>query len=194
MNIIDVGYQSTHYYVLADKTPKLLIDAGWTGTLPKFQHQFQRMNLAMRDIKHVLVTHYHPDHAGLVQDLKEQGSTLIVIEHQVPAIPAMRQHVKPQDNYKEIDLKNTVVITLAESRSFLAKLDIAGQIIATPGHSDDSVTLVLDDGSAFTGDLTPPLMLSEDDTTSELAQSWQRLRDAGAKTIYAGHGPVWTLE
>ena len=25
----------------------------------------------------------------------------------------------------------------------------------TPGHSDDSVSLLLDDGSVFTGDLTP---------------------------------------
>ena len=36
MNIVNVGYDSTNYYVLSDSRPKLLIDVGWPGTLPKY--------------------------------------------------------------------------------------------------------------------------------------------------------------
>lgn len=38
---------------------------------------------------------------------------------------------------------------------------VYGEILWTPGHSDDSVSLVLDSGIAFTGDLQPPLASDE---------------------------------
>ena len=85
-----------------------------------------------------------------------------------------------------------IVLAAEESRAFLAGIGIQGEIISTPGHSDDSVTLVLDDGAAFTGDLTPPLMVPED--LANLAyQSWQAIRAKGATTIYPGHGPAGPL-
>ncbi|MEP7286367.1 MAG: MBL fold metallo-hydrolase [Chloroflexota bacterium] len=192
MNIVNVGYDSTNYYVLADKKPLLLVDVGWPGTLAKLQHQCQRMNIALTDIQHFLITHYHPDHAGLAQELRQMGSKLIVIDFQIAAIPAMRSYMKPQNHYVEIDVTDTVQLSLADSSSYLATLGIEGKIIATPGHSDDSVTLILEDGSAFTGDLTHPAMI-EDDPTSLLYQSWEKIRVEGVKTIYPGHGPIWQL-
>src|SRR5258708_31859109 len=45
MNIVNVGYDSTNYDVLADSSPKLLIDVGWSGTLPKLQHACKRMGI-----------------------------------------------------------------------------------------------------------------------------------------------------
>ena len=77
----------------------------------------------------------------------------------------------------------------AESRAFLATIGIAGEIVHTPGHSDDSVSLVLDTGAAFTGDLTAPGLATEE-TGATVADSWARLRALGATTVYAGHGPV----
>ena len=53
----------------------------------------------------------------------------------------------------------------------------------------DSVSLVLDDGSAFTGDLTPPALIGEDDA-GVTAASWRLLRELGATRIYPGHGPI----
>jgi glyoxylase-like metal-dependent hydrolase (beta-lactamase superfamily II) len=52
---------------------------------------------------------------------------------------------------------------------------------------------VLDEGIAFTGDLTHPLLVGEEhmDTVSE---SWQKIRALNVKTIYPGHGPSWSLE
>jgi glyoxylase-like metal-dependent hydrolase (beta-lactamase superfamily II) len=55
------------------------------------------------------------------------------------------------------------------------------------------VSLVLDDGTAFTGDLPHPLMLSGDpDDPAE--QSWAKLRAQGVKSVYPGHGPVLKLD
>ena len=77
MNILNVGYDSTNYYILADSKPRLLIDIGFPGTLPKLQNQLKRVDIKLTDIKHLLATHYHPDHAGLAQELKNLGLKLI---------------------------------------------------------------------------------------------------------------------
>ena len=192
MNILNVGYDSTNYYILADSKPRLLIDIGFPGTLPKLQNQLKRVDIKLTDIKHLLATHYHPDHAGLAQELKNLGIKLIVVDLQVSAIPTLKTHMKPSYRYVEISLKDNLVITIAESRAFLAKLGIQGEIIATPGHSDDSVTLITDEGAAFTGDLTPPLMAGEDNAQI-IQASWDAIRAHGAKTGYPGHGPSFKL-
>jgi endoribonuclease LACTB2 len=192
MNVVNVGYDSTNYYVLADTRPKLLIDVGWPGTLSKLQNQCKRTGVHLPDIKHLLVTHYHPDHAGLTQELKHTGIKLVVMENQVAAIPVLRSYMKPQNNYVEIDLTDNLVVNLSDSRAFLARLGIDGEIIATPGHSDDSVTLVLDEGLAFTGDLPHPMMIAEDSASAAL-ESWQKIRSYKVKSVYPGHGPVWQL-
>ena len=189
MNIVNVGYDSTNYYVLADTHPRLLIDVGWSGTLPKLRHQCKRAGINLPDIGHFLITHYHPDHAGLAQELKAAGCKLIVVENQLAAIPQLRSMIKPEDHYLEIDLKDNMVLKIKQSRAFLAQLGIQGEVISTPGHSDDSVTLILDEGVAFTGDLPHPLMVMEDENDLSY-QSWQKIRAAGIQVVYPGHGPV----
>ncbi len=54
------------------------------------------------------------------------------------------------------------------------------------------VTPVLDEGAAFTGDLTNPLCVP-DDPGDPAYQSWQRIRRAGATIVYPGHGPAWHI-
>jgi hypothetical protein len=65
---------------------------------------------------------------------------LLVLETQVAAIPRMKQFTKPQDHYTDITLEGNVTIAFAESRSVLEGIGIGGEILATPGHSDDSVS------------------------------------------------------
>ena len=189
MNIVNVGYRSTNYYVLADKTPRLLIDAGWPGTLSMMRHTCERMGIRLEDIPFQLVTHYHPDHAGLAEELKRLGVQLIVVDTQVAGVALLSTYVKPQDNYTEIDLTGSAILDVSESRAFMSAIGVKGEIISTPGHSDDSVTLILDEGVAFTGDLTSPLAVPQD--PADLAyQSWQKIRAKGVTIIYPGHGPV----
>lgn len=191
MNIVNVGYRSTNYFVLADSRPRLLVDAGWPGTLGKLRESCRRMGIVTEEIPYQLVTHFHIDHAGLAEELKRLGVKLVVLDIQVAAIPLMREHVKPQDNYTEISLEGNIVITEAMSRAFLAGIGVQGEIMATPGHSDDSVTLILDEGIAFTGDLTNPAFLPED-PMDQARQSWEKIFGKGVTTIYPAHGPVWS--
>ncbi|MEZ4670047.1 MAG: MBL fold metallo-hydrolase [Anaerolineae bacterium] len=192
MNILNVGYDSTNYYILADTRPKLLVDAGWPRSLGRLQNECKRYDIQLKDIPYMIVTHFHPDHAGLVQELKDLGMYLLIVDIQKPFIPELKKHMKPRDEYVEIDLRDNTVITLEQSRRFLAKLGVQGELIATPGHSDDSISLILDEGVAFTGDLTHPRLLI--DPADPCHRSWDKLRSRHVKTVYGGHGPSWQLQ
>jgi glyoxylase-like metal-dependent hydrolase (beta-lactamase superfamily II) len=193
VTIVNVGYRSTNYWVISAGTTRLLVDLGWPGSMGMMRANLKRMDVPLQEIRYALATHYHIDHAGLGQKLKEAGVPLLVLEVQVSAIPLMKRWIKPQDNYVEITLHDNVTITCAESRSLLEQVGIPGEIIHTPGHSDDSVSLLLDDGSVFTGDLTHPAFIGVEDPTIVNA-SWQLLRERGATRVYPGHGPVRQMD
>ena len=187
--IVNVGYRSTNFWVVSAGTSRLLVDLGWPGTMGTLRANLRRMDVPLSEIRYGLATHYHIDHAGLAQELKQAGVPLLVLDAQVEAIPEMRRWTKPQDRYVDITTHDNVTIAFDESRGVLEAIGIRGEVVHTPGHSDDSVSLVLDDGSAFTGDLTHPTMVGESDA-EVVSASWQLLRDRGATRVYPGHGPA----
>jgi glyoxylase-like metal-dependent hydrolase (beta-lactamase superfamily II) len=191
--IVNVGYRSTNYWVISVGTSRLLVDLGWPGGMGALQANLRRANVPLGELRYGLATHYHIDHAGCAQELKRAGVPLLVLDIQLGAIPLMKRHTKPQDHYLEITTHDNRVITCAESRPLLREIGIAGQILLTPGHSDDSVSLLLDDGSAFTGDLTHPGMATAEDA-AVVAASWGLLRAHGAMRVYPGHGPVRVID
>jgi glyoxylase-like metal-dependent hydrolase (beta-lactamase superfamily II) len=190
---VNVGYRSTNYWVVSAGTARVLVDLGWPGTMGRMRATLERMDVPLKEIRYGLATHYHIDHAGLAQEFKEAGVPLLVLDVQVPAIPLMKTWIKPQDQYVDITMHGNVTISFAESRSLLERIGLSGEIVHTPGHSDDSISLLLDDGSAFTGDLTHPAFIGLEDAEG-VAASWQSLQERGATRVYPGHGPVRSLD
>jgi ribonuclease/clavin/mitogillin len=188
ITIVNVGYRSTNFYVVSAGRSRLLVDLGWPGTFDTLRANLERKGVPLSEIRYGLATHYHMDHAGLAQELKLAGVPLLVVSGQESAIPLLKRHMKPTDRFVDITLHDNVTITVERSRAFLAGIGIDGQVVHTPGHSDDSVSLLLDDGAVFTGDLTPPALATEE-TAVDVARSWARLRELGATTVYPGHGP-----
>lgn len=79
---------------------------------------------------------------------------------------------------------------------------IQGKVIHTPGHSSGSVSILLDTGEAFVGDLavnkfplrlTPGLPIFAEDWP-KLIESWQKLLDLGVKTVYPAHGKAFSAD
>ena len=60
-------------------------------------------------------------------------------------------------------------------------------MIETPGHSNDGISLVLDTGLAFIGDLHLPQFVSDEAAAALTRDSWRKLLDQRAKTFYPAH-------
>lgn len=189
LTIVNVGYSSTNYWVISAGTSRLLVDIGYPGTMGMMRANLERKGVPLNEIRYALATHYHIDHAGLAQEFKQAGVPLLVLETQVRTIPLMRSWIKPGYKYVDITAHDNVTISFAESRGVLNGIGIPGEVLQTPGHSADSVSLLLDDGAVFTGDLTHPALVGENDADVVTA-SWRLLRQRGATSVYPGHGPV----
>lgn len=189
VTIVNAGYRSTNFWVISAGRSRLLVDLGWPGMFSTMRAVLSRLDIPLAEITHGLATHYHIDHAGHAEELKREGMRLLVLESQLEWIPRLKDHIKPTDNHLEITEKGNVVISFDESRDVLKKIALNGEILPTPGHSEDSVSLLLDDGSVFTGDLTHPAFAEEKDL-EQVLKSWNLLIERGAKTVYPGHGPV----
>ena len=74
MNILNVGYRSTNFYLIGENQPSLLVDIGWPGTLPTLLRIFKQKGVRLQNVPYMLATHYHPDHAGLIQELNKDGT------------------------------------------------------------------------------------------------------------------------
>jgi len=193
-NLVRLTYRSTHTFLVnLEAGGKLMVDAGWPGALPVLKNQLRSYGIAPGEIKFVFITHMHPDHAGLAQEIKQlSGARLILHEKQIPFLPALEASFKGKGSYVPIIVEPSDVVLAAGNRAVLEKLGIHGEVIETPGHSDDSVSLVLDGGLCFIGDLHLPQYAAGEAEASLSRASWHKLLNAGATTFYPAHGE--TLE
>jgi len=60
INIVNVGYDSTNYYVLASPNIRLLIDVGWPGARPKLVANLRRKDIPLAAINYLLITPITP--------------------------------------------------------------------------------------------------------------------------------------
>lgn len=187
IKLLKYGNTNTFYIENGDKG--ILIDTDWAGTLSKFFKEIKRNGVIFNNIKYVMATHYHPDHMGLISKLMELGIKLIVFDVQ-RAYVHYSDEIFSRDkslNYSPIVDSKATIITCKESRCFLSQLNINGEIIHTPGHSDDSVSLILDEGIAIVGDLEPIDYIGGYENNSGLHDSWEYILYFQPKTIYYGH-------
>ncbi len=93
--------------------------------------------------------------------------------------------------YHPIDVAKLHSINISESRGWLEKIDLQGEVLHTNGHGEQSLSLLLDSGDAFIGDLAPENMIAEDDWKSK--DSWALLRRKGARFIWPAHAEAYFL-
>ena len=185
LNMIELLYGKTRTYLVGGV---LLVDTDWAGTLPSLFRKLKESNITTESIRYLMITHYHPDHMGIASDLMNLGVKLVVFDAQLPHIHFSDGIYAKEKNcaFKPIDESSGIVLTCAESREFLAKLGISGEVIHTPGHSEDSVSLILDDGTAIVGDL-PPYSALEAIDDDKVQNSYKNILSHGVSRFHYGH-------
>ena len=187
--ITKLKYGNTNTFFVSGKDGGLLVDTDYAGTLSSFYRAIKEHGIKMSDITYILATHYHPDHIGLVSELMSQNIKLLLIDAQVPYIH-FADEIFERDkrlNYNPIDLENATVICIKESRAFLKGIGINGEIVRTPSHSQDSISLILDSGECFVGDLEPNEYLDGYENNESLQNDWKLISSYIPKVIYYAH-------
>ena len=190
----ELRYGNTKTFYIKGVNGGLLVDTDYAGTLPAFYRSLKQNGITVKDISFVLATHYHPDHMGLIGDLQKQGVKLLLMDVQ-------KDHVRFSDcifqrdglPFSPVDETSAAVITCGESRAFLQSMGISGEIVGTPSHSEDSVTLILDDGDCFAGDLEPYEYIEAYGDNPKLKADWDRLMSFHPKRVFFSHRPESTI-
>ena len=133
-------------------------------------------------------THYHPDHMGLIPELMRQGVKLLLLDTQRESVH-FSDYIFARDGlpFEPIDEIRATVIRCEESRQFFSRIGINGEVIATPSHSPDSISLLLDSGDAFVGDLQPYEYLDGYDGDDAAKADWTRIHGFQTKRIFYAH-------
>ena len=182
-------YGMTNTFLISGKSGYLLVDTDYAGTMSGFYSAIKQYDIKVSDISYVLATHYHPDHIGLVSELMKQGVKLLVVDTQCPHIH-YSDEIFARDkrlNYEPINEAGATVISCNESRKFLKDLGINGEIISTASHSEDSVSLVLDEGVCIVGDLEPIDYLGGYEENAPLKRDWEMIMSYNPNLIYYAH-------
>ena len=211
MRIHRIRRYFTSAYLLESEDRLALVDAGlWRGHAPAILRRIAALGRHPRELALVVVTHPHLDHFGGIAPLRD-GLQFDVVSHPDAAAaiatgeklvsPALRPSARILEALAELSFPYLhfhgagPVMPVTDGTS-LRPWGVPGRILHTPGHSPWCISLLLDDGTAFIGDLAlgkqapwgrpsaPTMAVSLD----RVVASWQKIVDAGATAIFPAHG------
>ncbi len=162
----------TNTWVLTSGTRSLVIDPG-----PTIESHLDAISLAAGDVVGVLLTHHHADHSEAARAFAERHRCGV-------------RALDPAYRLGSEGLVDGDVVTVG---------DLEVHVVATPGHTADSLSFVLPSESAvLTGDTVlgrgTAVVVHPDGSLGAYLSSLDRLHalcsSAGITSVWPGHGPV----
>jgi hydroxyacylglutathione hydrolase len=211
---ISLGFDQS--YVLRSEGV-IAVDAGSAGKGERFAQALKKASINPRDVQLIVLTHGHWDHIGSAKEIKDITGGKLAMHYREanwlerslkPLPPGITLWGKVFIGIHKLFIPlitipaDTVDVVLEDEPLSLADYGIPGKILHTPGHSPGSVSVLLDTGEAFVGDLAmnrfplrlspgPPILGDEPD---RISASWRVLLEHGAKTVYPAHGKPFSAD
>jgi hydroxyacylglutathione hydrolase len=210
--ILPFGMVNAH--LLVGPQGCVLVDTGLPGSEPKVRRALRRLGLDYSDLRLIIITHAHIDHAGSALALrKRSGAPIVAHAGDLDYFLQRRQmDFCTTDWFSRLFLRMGLIlrpyapfqpdILLQDGEALdLAPYGFTGRVHHTPGHTAGSISAQLDGGDAMVGDLLasgvllgglirtshakrPPF----EDDPHRVADELQALVDAGMQRFYMGHG------
>jgi glyoxylase-like metal-dependent hydrolase (beta-lactamase superfamily II) len=187
----------------------VLVDAGVPGQEDRIFAAMASHGLTPESLRLIFVTHAHGDHVGSLKAIADRShAPVLVSQIEAPAL-ASGETLHPNGITFAGWLLSKMMGSFVKAASGrpvrpdvevddemrLDAFGVKGRAIHTPGHTSGSLTLLLDTGEAFVGDLCAkfPVLSGGSyvpffgDSREIVYASWRRLLDAGARTFYSDH-------
>lgn len=201
-------------HLVIGKGGAILVDTGLPGSENKIDRILVQQNLSWKDIKLIVLTHAHVDHAGAAAGVREIcGAPILAHEGDIDFYTG-RKHMTfcttgwvgrvfvktrfPHTPYTafhpDILLRNDEVLSLKE-------YGVEGKVRHTAGHTAGSIVVELSSGDALVGDLIAagvliggvafnsfPTRPPFEDDPLVVASQLERIIESGGERFYMGHG------
>lgn len=203
-------------YLIETPDALFLVDSGFRWFEQLVLHRIRAIGREVADLSLAVVTHPHLDHVGSIPALRER--TRFEIAAHPDAAEALasggRAYSPPTKHWtRAVEWLATSAMPLLHLPGIeptlmpadgqrLDEYGLPGALYHTPGHSRWCISLVLDDGTTFAGDLligaghmtrvvSPPAMAEN----PELAlASMRKLLAAGAQRFMPAHGRAFCAD
>ena len=214
--IYNAGNIIMNTYVYPCKDGYIMIDTGYEDSLKAVERKLNQNNIQLSDIKYVFLTHAHDDHAGFLNELlgKNENLKVIMSDKSMPTLKRGQNSFeggcstllawifcklmglagKAEHRFPVVEDKyDDRFIEITEDNKRELEELLKGEILFTPGHTSDSISLMVDDvifcGDAAMNDF-PSInrLIIWVENKVEFEQSWETLINQRATMIYPAHG------
>jgi glyoxylase-like metal-dependent hydrolase (beta-lactamase superfamily II) len=210
---------SANAYLVPARDGYVLIDTGDPGLTFLLFRALKRHQISPCEIRLIIITHIHYDHIGGLWAVQAASGANVMAHELEAADLAAGRVVIPPGTYAITRLLGGAGRRLSRFFRFpgyraehaiggeeqsLQEFGLEGRLLHTPGHSSGSMSVVLDNGAAFVGDLCPNTWYNRfflqthfppyADDVAAVFRSWARLLDTPARMLYPGHGPPYSVE
>lgn len=212
--IFNLGGSFSNSYLVAIQDGYILIDTGYKEQYKNFLKQLQKNNIALSEIRYVFLTHAHDDHAGFLNPLLEASDAKVILHSDAVdrlkagqnsfqgscssllalfACYVMKLFGKGKHQFDVVNKpERYLVVTDSTRKEIEAK--VSALIISLPGHTSDSMGLLLEKDVLFCGDAVMNGIPSIDhviiwiENRKDYRVSWETMMHLDCRMIYPAHG------
>jgi glyoxylase-like metal-dependent hydrolase (beta-lactamase superfamily II) len=222
-DLFNAGNPFVAVYILRTPIGCVVIDSGFASGVNTFLTMINAYKIDLSEIKFFFVTHTHADHVGALAQLYARAPSAKVIgidetftrlkAGAAPVVPGRRGlgwpgrlirflrrgRAKPSQ-FSPVDVPADRRVVFDGKQQILRDIGIPGDILLLPGHTADSIGLLLDDGRLFCGDAAMNGLPGEGrhaiaaENIQEYHRSWDAMITSTAKWIYPAHGPRFPID
>jgi glyoxylase-like metal-dependent hydrolase (beta-lactamase superfamily II) len=200
-------------FLLTSSRSAVLVDAGLPGSEDKIGAVLKGVGLSFADLKLIVLTHGHIDHAGSAARIRKlSGAPLVLHEGDLPYCRGEAPVLRPTGPFGRLfKLTGAIerpfprvdpdILLKGNEEMDLDTYGFSGSVVPTPGHTPGSVSVLLAAGDAIAGDLAasgillggiafrgrpkpPPF----EESPGDVARSLKELLKRGARRFHLGHG------
>jgi glyoxylase-like metal-dependent hydrolase (beta-lactamase superfamily II) len=167
----------TNSFLLKVDNRYVLIDTGYEYEWELFCKRLKEAGVRLSEISHIILTHAHVDHAGLLNRILEENQQISIVMSYRAKDPLLHGRNDPTFGAGYVNRRVNLLVSLKKvfdkrwTRTFppyrsrendilitrrteLGEIGIGlpGRIIETPGHCADSISVLRDNGDCFVGD------------------------------------------
>ena len=216
MKIDNAGDRVMNTWLYPIRDGWVMIDTGYENSYTSVLKKLRKLSIRPEEVRYFFLTHAHDDHAGFLEEWMTKHPQTQVIAHE-KAIDGLRKGQNGFDGgcstpgaflfcqlmallgnsdhrYPGLGEEHLAkIITLNEDNLSQMESILQGKILFTPGHTADSISLLVD-GNLFCGDAAMNGIPSSHRITiwvedkAEFEKSWDAMLASGAEKIYPAHG------